>query len=128
MNASSLKILVAERVDVISDLLETVLTFSRAGNVFVARTTEHAEIMYDMHGYKVALIDLDLLSAGGLSLAQSIKGKSHDTMVVLMASYADPETIDLARDIGVDDLLIKPFSYDDLSNHVKYVISRKDAT
>jgi len=112
-------------VDAISDLLQTVLNVAQTGNVFVARTTEHAEIMYEMHGHKVALVDIDLLSAGGLSLVRSIKNKSKDTIVVLMASYASPETIEEAREIGVDDLLIKPFSYDDLSNHVKYVIAQR---
>lgn len=125
LNLTEMKILVAENVDQLGDLIETVLSSTSKKNIFIARNSDHAYTLYNLHRHDLLIVDLDINTDGGIALAQKIKDGSPDTPFILMASYANDDAIEKARESGINDLLIKPFSFDDLMKHINYVMSMK---
>lgn len=123
IQAGGLKILIAENVDHLGDVLETVLSDNNRNQIFVARNTDHALFVYELHKHDLIVIDLDIKTEGGIALSQSIRKSNARVPIILMASHANEKAIDEARRAGITDLLVKPFSFDDLMKHINYVLS-----
>ncbi|MGH1402853.1 MAG: response regulator [Alphaproteobacteria bacterium] len=122
-----LKILIAENVDFLSDIIENILNSVNTQQVFIARHSEHALVIYKIHRHDLLIIDLDINTDGGIELTKKIRQEIPNAPVILMASYANEEAIKKAKEIKINDLLIKPFSFDDLMKHINYTMTKKES-
>ena len=122
----NLKVLVVENVDLLGDMIETVLESVNTKQVFVARNSDHALCIYQLHKHDLLIIDLDINTDGGIGLTQKIRGISPEVPVILMASYANDQAIKKAKETKINDLIVKPFSFDDLMKHINYAMSVKE--
>ncbi len=69
--------------------------------------------------YDLVLSEIDLPGMSGIELLQAIKRRSPDSIVILMTDTVSVETAVEALRYGARDLLIKPFSSDDIRDSVE---------
>jgi len=67
----------------------------------------------------LVLSEIDLPDMSGIDLLQAIRARSQDSIVILMAESASVETAVQALRLGARDLLIKPFSSEDIRASVE---------
>ncbi len=67
----------------------------------------------------LVLSEIDLPGMSGLALLQAIRARSQDSIVILMAESVSVETAVQALRFGARDLLIKPFSSEDIRASVE---------
>lgn len=128
VNIKELKILVVESVDMMGDLLETVLASIRTNTLFAARTSKHGMALFQAQQHDLIIVDLDIDPGGGITFAKNIRDYCENTglnhvPIILMATYINDEAIQMAKDNGINDLLIKPFSFDDLTKHINFLLN-----
>ena len=80
----NLKVLVVENADLLGDMIETVLKSVNTKQVFVARSSDHALVTYQIHKHDLLIIDLDINTDGGIGLTQKVRDGSPDAPVILM--------------------------------------------
>ena len=67
----------------------------------------------------LVLSEIDLPGMNGIDLLQAIKARSPDSIVILLAESVSVDTAVEALRYGARDLLIKPFSSDDIRDSVE---------
>ncbi len=67
----------------------------------------------------LVLSEIDLPDMSGIDLLQAIRARSQDSIVILMAESVSVETAVQALRFGARDLLIKPFSSEDIRASVE---------
>lgn len=72
--------------------------------------------------YDLVLAEIDLPDMNGIDLLKAIKNRSPDSVVILMADTVSVETAVEALRLGARDLLIKPFSSEDIRGSVERAI------
>jgi DNA-binding response OmpR family regulator len=130
-NVENLKILVLENIDITGELIESALTSTDTNEVFIARNSNHALISYQVNQHDLLIVDLDVLPDGGLDFIGKVRAIQEDGVnpnvpIILTASYASDETVEEAKTIGTNDLLIKPFSFYELIKHITFVMHTED--
>jgi DNA-binding NtrC family response regulator len=73
----------------------------------------------------IAILDLKLPDINGIQLLKSIKGKSPETIIILMSGYA---TIDAAAEAikhGAYDFIAKPFNFNEIELTLRRAIEIK---
>lgn len=78
-------------------------------SVGVATNGKQAEGLWKANSYQVALVDLKLPDADGLTLLRKIKEVQPDCEVIIMTGYATTKTAVRAIQLGAFDYLEKPF-------------------
>ncbi|MCB1681036.1 MAG: response regulator [Rhodospirillales bacterium] len=106
-------------------MIESILHAVNTKQVFIARNSDHALVVYKIHTHDLLIVDLDVNTIGGIELTKEIKKEKQNIPVILMASHMHFEAIRQAKEIGITDLLIKPFSFDDLMKHINFVMDGK---
>jgi DNA-binding response OmpR family regulator len=92
-----------------------------------ADSAELARIALNTEHFDLAIVDIGLPAADGLSLVQSLRGSGKTTPVlVLTARYTLQDKI-RAFDLGADDFLMKPFEQAELTARCKALIRRSGA-
>lgn len=106
-------ILVGEDDDAIGDIITSILQ-SENYKVLLAKNEE--EIKHHFQRASIDLIFLDIWLAGqdGSIIAKNIKIKQATKEIPLVLMSADNQTENIAKMVGADDFLLKPFSLDDL--------------
>lgn len=69
--------------------------------------------------YDLVLSEIDLPNMNGIDLLKVIKNRSPDSIVILMAEAVSVETAVEALRFGARDLLVKPFSSEDIRDSVE---------
>lgn len=69
--------------------------------------------------FDLVLSEIDLPGMSGIAFLQAIKTRSQDSIVILMAESVSVETAVEALRYGARDLLIKPFSSEDIRDSVE---------
>ena len=64
--------------------------------------------------FDLVLSEIDLPGMNGIALLQALKARSQDSVVILMAEAVSVDTAVLALRFGARDLLIKPYSSEDI--------------
>lgn len=74
--------------------------------------------------FDLILSEIDLQDMSGIALLQAIKNHSPDVIVILMAESVSVETAILSLRCGASDLLVKPFSSEDIRESVERGIEK----
>lgn len=121
-------ILIAEDEEPLRQVLENVLT-SRGYTVLVAEDGQQALELYRSRMSEIALVisDIGLPRLGGAELLREIKKIHPHAKVVLASGFIDPEMKSEMLASGVVDLIVKPYTINDVLLKIRKALhSRTD--
>ena len=108
--------------------------------VFCTALVRHFEAEYAVAGFSdpeeaagfirknpvdVVLTDLNMPKMDGLEVLKAVKSDSPDTDVIVMTAYAQVDTAVEAMKMGAYDYIVKPFTTDELSLHLKNLFGKR---
>jgi DNA-binding response OmpR family regulator len=76
--------------------------------------------------YDAVLLDVGLPKMNGVEVCQRLRVKGIKTPIVMVTGHDELEDKILGLDMGADDYLTKPFSFQELFARVRSVVRRKD--
>jgi len=124
---SKLKILVVEDIAPMRQLFVTVLRNLGIQNITEAANGEEAFEKFSRDNHDIVLTDWMMEPGDGLELTHKIRhsAESPNKMVpiVLITGYSAWSRVETARDKGVTEFLIKPFTANDIAKRLAYVIT-----
>jgi len=117
------KILVVDDSEEVREVLRELL--SRHGyTVITCPDGESGLVEFDTRKFELAMVDLSLPGISGLDVAHRLKLKWPGTPVALMTGYGDRMGPEDAKARGVDFILAKPFSLDQLRSVVEHALAQ----
>jgi two-component system, cell cycle sensor histidine kinase and response regulator CckA len=119
-------VLLVEDEDPIIEMVRTVLT-GKGYAVLLARDGEEGIAMFSRHQKEIVgvLLDFGLPKLRGDEVAARIKTMDPTAEIVLFSGYFDPEIrANMAR-MGVNRLIQKPFTFDELTDSLRSAIDAK---
>ena len=121
-SAPGAKILVVDDSEEVREVLRELL--SRHGNTVVTCPDgESGLVELESRTFDLAMVDLGLPGISGLEVANRLKTRWPATQVALMTGYGDRMGPDDAHARGVDFVLAKPFSLDQLRSVVDHALA-----
>jgi CheY-like chemotaxis protein len=116
------KILVVDDSEEVREVLRELL--SRHGyTVVTCPDGESGLVELESRTFDLAMVDLGLPGISGLEVARRLKDRWPATRVALMTGYGDRMGPDDAQPKGVDFVLAKPFSLDQLRSVVDHALA-----
>ena len=116
------KILVVDDSEEVREVLRELL--SRHGyTVVTAPDGESGLVELETHAFDLAMVDLGLPGISGLEVANRLKPRWPATQVALMTGYGDRLGSEETHPRGVDFVLAKPFSLDQLRSVVDHALA-----
>ena len=100
--------------------------FSRMGYTIDSSGDGKEGLCYAMiNDYDVIVLDLMLPSIDGLSILKELRDKRKNTYVLILSAKDKIEDRVMGLNLGADDYLIKPFSFDELHARLLTLTRRK---
>lgn len=128
-NVSEASVLVVEEDPYMANLLATVVTDLSAKWVVTANSRSEAEDYLSKGRIDVVILDWLKQTGRGLELVRYIRTSSdspdQEIPVVLCTSRRGYDDIVSARDVGVSEVLAKPFSHGEVAAKLKAALLRK---
>lgn len=128
LNLSSLTILLVEDLQPMRDVLMAVLKAQGFGEIVPASNGERGYAEFVRCRPDIVITDWDMTGGDGLELTQMIRTSPTSpnplVPIIMTTGYCSPEKIKLARDAGITEFLMKPFSAKDISKRVMHVIRK----
>jgi CheY-like chemotaxis protein len=123
-SAPGAKILVVDDSEEVREVLRELL--SRHGyTVVTCPDGESGLVELESRTFDVAMVDLGLPGISGLEVAERLKSRWPATQVALMTGYGDRMGPEDAHAKGVDFVLAKPFSLDQLRSVVDHALANR---
>ena len=124
---SKLKILVVEDINPMRQLFVSVLRTLGIGTIEEANNGEEAFKKFVKGNHDIILTDWMMAPGDGLELTHKIRHSalSPNKMapIILITGYSAWSRVETARDNGVTEFLIKPFTANDIAKRLAYVIT-----
>jgi two-component system, NtrC family, response regulator HydG len=100
--------------------------FQLGYNISTAVNGSHAiQIIQSGKKFCLVLCDLKMQLKGGIELLQYIKDNFIETSVIVMTGYPEKERVVAAAQLGVQDILLKPFKMPDLIRIIEVKLAVK---
>ena len=123
-----LGILVVEDTEPMRNLMVSVLGTLGVGKVFTASNGALGFDLFCRENPDIVITDWHMEPVSGLELVEKIRGHSRSpnktVPIIMMSGYSAFPRIFKARDTGVTEFLVKPFSASDLARRLAYVINK----
>lgn len=108
-----IKILIVDDEQGICDSIKK--PFSYIGfTVFTATTAGKALSIFEKNNPKIIFLDIVMPDIDGLDLLKKFKQLDPGVIVIMVTAKGDEETQKKAMELGADEYMTKPFSFDDL--------------
>ncbi len=125
--SSGAKILVVDDSEEVRDVLRELL--SRHGYTIVSVPDgESGLVELETRSFDLAMLDLGLPGISGLEVAHRLRARWPNTRIALMTGYGDRMGPEDAQARGVDFVLAKPFSLDQLRSVVDHALNQSGVT
>lgn len=109
-------------------LMASVLEVMGVGAIYMAANGEDGFQKFQKHGADIVLTDWHMEPMNGIELTREIRtnmlSANRMAPVILMTGYSAYERIEEARNAGITEFLVKPFSANDLAKRITYVINK----
>lgn len=123
-----LSILVVEDTEAMQKLVVSVLETLGVGEIFVADDGESGFQSFCKQSPDIILLDWHMEPMDGLKMLELVrrnaKSPNRTVPVIMMTGYNAMSRVATARDQGITELLVKPFSANDLARRIAYVINK----
>lgn len=127
-NFRKLSVLVIEDTAPMRKLIASVLETMDVGQVYTAENGEHGYEQIKKHNPDIIVADWHMDPINGIELTEEIRNNtlSPNRMapVILVTGYSAITRVAEARDAGVTEFMVKPFSANDLAKRIAYVINK----
>ncbi len=123
-----LNVLVVEDTAPMLKLVVSVLDTLGVGRIHTAVDGEEAYETFRKENPDIVVADWHMVPVSGIELVDTIR-TSHDSPnktvpIIMMTGYSALPRVSEARDRGVTEFLVKPFSANDLARRIAYVINQ----
>ena len=109
-------------------LIASVLESMDVGTVYTADNGEAGFEKFKKHNPDIVVADWHMAPMNGIELTREIRtnmiSPNRMAPVILITGYSAIERVAEARDAGVTEFLVKPFSANDLAKRLAYVINK----
>ncbi len=78
--------------------------------------------------YDLIILDLMLPEMNGIEVCQKLRAEGHQTPILMLTAKSEVEDIVKGLDVGADDYLAKPFSFDVLLARIRALLRRPRET
>lgn len=123
-----LSVLVVEDTLPMRKLMVSVLEALGFGKIYTAENGTQGFSIYRQYQPDIVLTDWLMKPTDGLDLVRLIRTHKHSknkaTPIILVTGYSALSRVIEARDSGVTEFLVKPFTANDLAKRLAYVINR----
>ncbi len=123
---SKLSVLVVEDSSVMLEVVVNALKVLGVGQVYQARNGESGFAQFTKIRPDIVITDWEMEPVDGLELIKWIRRDSmspkRTVPVIVMTGYAASMRVAEARDRGVTEFLVKPFTANELARRIAYVI------
>ena len=128
MRKSSHRILVVGDNSPTREVLKSVLFAAGERRLAVATSASEALDHLGSNTCDVALIDCNQVDEGWLALVRRLKtsGRTRQLPVLVLTGRHEPETLQAARDAGVDGILVKPVAPGALKRRLTAMFRARD--
>lgn len=92
--------------------------------VDVALDGEQGLEMLEVEPYDLVLLDLNLPGVDGLEIVRRVRAGQPKLLVLVLTARAETKDRIVGLDLGADDYLVKPFSFEELSARVRALFRR----
>jgi DNA-binding response OmpR family regulator len=79
----------------------------------------------EVNDYDVIILDLMLPEVDGLTVLKSLRRQGKNTHVLILSARDQVQDRILGLELGADDYLVKPFSFDELCARVRALVRRR---
>jgi len=118
-----MEILIAEDDEQIANSLKK--NFTEEGNyVMIAQDGEEALKFLNSIFFDVILLDWRMPKLSGIEVCRSIRQAGNKTPIILLTALSEVKNKVEALNLGADDYITKPFSFDELAARIAAVIRR----
>lgn len=93
--------------------------------VDIAEDGEKALFCYDVNGYDLIILDLNLPAVDGLDVLKQIREKDGDTKIIILSARSRVDERVLGLDAGANDYLVKPFDFTELEARIRTLLRRE---
>ncbi len=125
-NFSKLTALVVEDSPAMLEVIVNSLKYLGVGQVFQAKNGESGFQQFVKIRPDIVITDWEMEPVDGLELVRWIRRDSlspkRTVPVIMMTGYAASPRVALARDMGITEFLVKPFTANELARRIAYVI------
>lgn len=123
-----LSVLVVEDMTPLKKLLTSVLTTLGVGLIYTANDGEEGFRVFCENKPDIVITDWLMEPGAGLDLVEKIRrdpqSPNRMTPIIIMTGYGTLPRVNSARNKGVTEFLVKPFSAADLAKRIAYVIEK----
>lgn len=122
---STINVLVVDDDKAISNLVKNILKNLGFGNIVVANSAEEGLQAFEKTPIDLIITDWKMEPMSGVEFTQAIR--KMDTAkrflpIIMLTGHGEKAEIELARDCGITEYLIKPFTAKALCNRIMMVI------
>ena len=127
INFKKLTVLVAEDNQAMRDVISAVLDGLEVGRAIYAKDGDQGYSKFKEYNPDIVITDWEMDPTDGIELIRKIRRDPNSpnkmVPVVFLTGYGAPERVKIARDGGVTEFLVKPFTADKLIQRITYVIN-----
>lgn len=88
-------------------------------NVIEAEDGEEALQQYETNPCDLIITDMNMPKMGGMDLVKALREKGHKVHIIMVTAYGTPETEKMAKNLGADEYIAKPFDFEELEGRVR---------
>ena len=117
-----MKILLIDDDEWIRDSM-TLFFESEDCRIMVLETAEEGLKEIKAHSYDIILIDYKLPGINGLEFLEQIRAFYPKAVRILLSAYGDSEIIERAKNMGIQDFIEKPFTWEAIEKSLSRAIN-----
>lgn len=125
LRLSKINVLVVDDDKAISNLIKNVLNNLGFGMVIVVHNAPEGLDVLDKNPIDLVIADWEMTPMNGIEMTQKIRkldSNKRFTPVIMLTGHGEKQEIELARDCGITEYLIKPFTAKSLCSRIMMVI------
>jgi len=128
MDFKKLRVLLVEDVDPMRKLMASVLDSLDIGQVYTAPEGKTAFDIFCKEAPDIVLSDWHMEPVDGIELTRQIRNSPSSpnriAPIILVTGFSAFNRVGIARDAGVTEFMVKPFTAKDLAKRLSYVVNK----
>lgn len=124
----NVSILVVEDNQPMLDIVKTILTTFGISNVYMAKDGREGYAKFKRYNPDLVIVDWMMKPVDGISFTRMVRNDAMSpnpyVPIILMTGFSEKRRVIHARDAGVTEFLVKPFTAHDLYKRIFQIIER----